>query len=86
LAQCAEIVWQLRGEAGKRQVKDAAIGVSHNLGLGGACVVSVYKRPESWNLSVPKGNASPPKGRVSLGSGIPPNLAEEPSLRPQAKL
>ncbi len=44
LAQCAELVWQLRGEAGDRQVPGARIGLQHNLGLGGACVVTLYRR------------------------------------------
>eukprot|EP00518_Triparma_eleuthera_P001646 CAMPEP_0182458998 /NCGR_PEP_ID=MMETSP1319-20130603/4222_1 /TAXON_ID=172717 /ORGANISM="Bolidomonas pacifica, Strain RCC208" /LENGTH=388 /DNA_ID=CAMNT_0024657807 /DNA_START=26 /DNA_END=1189 /DNA_ORIENTATION=- len=48
LAQCAEICWQLRGEAAARQVENARIGLTHNLGLGGAAVVSVYKRPDEW--------------------------------------
>ncbi|MFF3670785.1 lipid-transfer protein [Microtetraspora malaysiensis] len=42
LAQCAELTWQLRGEAGARQVDGARIGLQHNLGLGGACVVALY--------------------------------------------
>jgi acetyl-CoA acetyltransferase len=45
LAQCAELVWQLRGEAGLRQVEYARIALQHNLGLGGACVVTLYERP-----------------------------------------
>jgi sterol carrier protein 2 len=44
LAQCAELVWQLRGEAGERQVAGARLGLQHNLGLGGACVVTLYER------------------------------------------
>ncbi|MCU5781702.1 lipid-transfer protein [Alcanivorax balearicus MACL04] len=44
LAQCAEIVWQLRGQCGPRQVDGARIGLQHNLGLGGACVVTLYQR------------------------------------------
>jgi acetyl-CoA acetyltransferase len=44
LAQCAEIVWQLRGQAGVRQVAGARIGLQHNLGLGGACVVGLYEK------------------------------------------
>ncbi|HEY8857223.1 MAG TPA: hypothetical protein VIM43_07705, partial [Rugosibacter sp.] len=44
LAQCAELTWQLRGEADKRQVADATIALQHNLGLGGACVVTVYQK------------------------------------------
>ena len=42
LAQCAELVWQLRGQAGPRQVEGARHALQHNLGLGGACVVTLY--------------------------------------------
>jgi acetyl-CoA acetyltransferase len=44
LAQCAELNWQLRGEADKRQVDGAKIGLQHNIGLGGACVVTLYRK------------------------------------------
>ena len=44
LAQCTELVWQLRGTADQRQVKEARIALQHNLGLGGACVVTLYRR------------------------------------------
>jgi acetyl-CoA acetyltransferase len=44
LAQCAELTWQLRGQADKRQVKDAKVALQHNLGLGGACVITMYRR------------------------------------------
>jgi len=44
LAQCAELCWQLRGMAGPRQVKDAKIALQHNVGLGGAVVVGLYKK------------------------------------------
>jgi sterol carrier protein 2 len=44
LAQCAELNWQLRGEADKRQVKDAKVALQHNLGLGGAAVVTMYRK------------------------------------------
>jgi acetyl-CoA acetyltransferase len=43
LAQCSELTWQLRGTADKRQVDGAKVGLQHNIGLGGAAVVSVYK-------------------------------------------
>jgi acetyl-CoA acyltransferase len=43
LAQCSELTWQLRGDADARQVDGAEIGLQHNIGLGGACVVTVYK-------------------------------------------
>lgn len=42
LAQCAELVWQLRGAADKRQVEGVTHALQHNLGLGGACVVTLY--------------------------------------------
>lgn len=44
LAQCAELVWQLRGQAGDRQVDGARLALQHNLGLGGACVVTLYEK------------------------------------------
>jgi acetyl-CoA acetyltransferase len=44
LAQCTELVWQLRGTADARQVPGAEIALQHNLGLGGACVVTMYRR------------------------------------------
>jgi sterol carrier protein 2 len=43
LAQCAELVWQLRGEAGDRQVDDVRVALQHNIGLGGAAVVTMYQ-------------------------------------------
>ena len=44
LAQCTELVQQLRGSADKRQVEGARLALQHNLGLGGACVVTLYER------------------------------------------
>lgn len=44
LAQCTELVWQLRGQAQDRQVPGARLALQHNLGLGGACVVTLYER------------------------------------------
>uniref|UniRef100_UPI00398EF988 sterol carrier protein 2 isoform X2 n=1 Tax=Pristiophorus japonicus TaxID=55135 RepID=UPI00398EF988 len=43
LAQCAELCWQLRGEARKRQVPGAKVALQHNIGLGGAVVVTIYR-------------------------------------------
>ncbi|KGH29385.1 MULTISPECIES: lipid-transfer protein [Comamonas] len=44
LAQCTELVQQLRGKAEQRQVPEARLALQHNLGLGGACVVTLYER------------------------------------------
>ncbi len=46
LAQCAELNWQIRGEADKRQVDGAKVALQHNLGLGGAAVVTMYRKAE----------------------------------------
>jgi sterol carrier protein 2 len=66
LAQCAELVWQLRGEADKRQVKNAKAALQHNLGLGGAAVVAVYRKPSFAGV---KPQLIPNKSRAeSLGA------------------
>ncbi len=44
LAQCSELTWQLRGQAEKRQVPGAKVALQHNLGLGGAAVVAMYRQ------------------------------------------
>jgi acetyl-CoA acetyltransferase len=44
LAQCYELVSQLRGTADQRQVEGARLALQHNLGLGGACVVTLYQK------------------------------------------
>lgn len=44
LAQCHELTHQLRGTAEQRQVEGARLALQHNLGLGGACVVTLYER------------------------------------------
>ncbi|MFB7418572.1 lipid-transfer protein [Streptomyces sp. NPDC056121] len=44
IAQAAELTWQLRGEAGARQVPDARVALAHNIGLGGAAVVTMLRR------------------------------------------
>ena len=46
LAQCAELNWQIRGEADARQVDGAKIALQHNLGLGGAAVVALYRKAD----------------------------------------
>ncbi|MDV7355231.1 lipid-transfer protein [Rhodococcus oxybenzonivorans] len=43
LAQCSELTWQLRGTADARQVDGASVALQHNIGLGGAVVVTAYR-------------------------------------------
>ena len=47
LAQCTELVQQLRGRSGRRQVEGARLALQHNLGLGGACVVTLYEKVDA---------------------------------------
>jgi sterol carrier protein 2 len=44
LAQCFEVTHQLRGTAEQRQVEGARLALQHNLGLGGAAVVTLYEK------------------------------------------
>jgi len=44
LAQCTELVQQLRGQAEQRQVEGARVALQHNVGIGGACVVTLYRK------------------------------------------
>jgi acetyl-CoA acetyltransferase len=44
LAQCSELSWQLRGTADARQVPGAKVALQHNIGLGGAVVVTMYRK------------------------------------------
>lgn len=46
LAQCTELTWQLRGTADARQVDNVTAALQHNIGLGGAAVVTAYQRAE----------------------------------------
>src|ERR1700756_4146690 len=43
LAQCSELTWQLRGDADARQVEGARVALQHNIGIGGAAVVTMYR-------------------------------------------
>ncbi|XP_019874929.1 sterol carrier protein 2 [Aethina tumida] len=54
LAQCAELCWQLRGQAGARQVPGVKLALQHNIGLGGAVVVALYQHgfPQYQNKNV----------------------------------
>ena len=60
MAQCAELVWQLRNMAGGRQVKNAEYALQHNLGLGGAVVISIYKKKNN-NMTIREDCSSDPE-------------------------
>jgi len=44
LGQVVELIWQLRGEAGERQVENVRVGLAHVLGGGGNCAVTILKK------------------------------------------
>lgn len=46
IAQCAELSWQIRGDAAERQVPGATVALQHNIGLGGAAVVGIYRKAD----------------------------------------
>ncbi|OAG37872.1 hypothetical protein AYO21_07978 [Fonsecaea monophora] len=68
LAQCAELVWHLRGWATNRLVSDLDVALQHNLGLGGAVVVTVYRRADGQRSSI----ASDRTAAQSSGLGYNP--------------
>lgn len=74
LAQCAELTWQLRGWANNgRLVKDIDVALQHNLGLGGAVVVTVYKRADGRKNT----DVSPSDADIAKLSGLGYNPAVE---------
>ncbi|GAD91609.1 nonspecific lipid-transfer protein, putative [Paecilomyces variotii No. 5] len=71
LAQCAELTWQLRGWANNRLVDNTRVAVQHNLGLGGAVVINVYKRADG------KKNTEVSNEEIARGSWLGYNPAVE---------
>ncbi|KAL2822078.1 thiolase-like protein [Aspergillus granulosus] len=71
LAQCAELTWQLRGWANNRLVENTSVALQHNLGLGGAVVVTVYKRADGGT------NPKLSDAEVIRASGVGYNPATE---------
>ena len=70
LAQVSEVSWQLRNMTGQRQVPNCRVGLTHNIGLGGAAVVSVLRR--GWpSVPLPK----PPAFNPAVTSEEPPSAA-----------
>merc|ERR1719201_2318198 len=70
VAQCAELNWQLRGEAGPRQVPNAKVALQHNLGLGGAVVMTMYRKPEEFAGVAPKRRISGAMGFPDMASKL----------------
>ncbi|KAI1101168.1 thiolase-like protein [Jackrogersella minutella] len=81
LAQCAELVWHLRGWANNRDVPGTRYALQHNLGLGGAAVVTVYSRPDR---SVAQKAASPLVGQKN-GLGYNPAVEAKGFTAKQCK-
>lgn len=74
LAQCCELTWQLRGWAKKSHlVKGIDAALQHNLGLGGAVVVTVYKRADGRKNT----DTSPRDAEIAQSSGLGYNPAVE---------
>ncbi|OQD96206.1 hypothetical protein PENVUL_c096G06674 [Penicillium vulpinum] len=71
LAQCAELTWQLRGWANNRLVSNTDVALQHNLGLGGAVVVTIYKRADG------QVNRPIPDEDIKMVSGLGYNPAVE---------
>jgi len=69
VAQCAELNWQLRNEAGPRQVSGAKVALQHNLGLTGAVVVTMYEKPAEWK-------DKPVKRKSSLATDPPLSMSK----------
>lgn len=71
MAQCAELTWQLRGWANNRLVEGTPVALQHNLGLGGAVVVNVYKRADGAQ------NKKVSDAEIAKGSWLGYNAAVE---------
>ena len=96
LAQCSELVWQLRGQAEKRQVPNVKACLQHNLGLGGAAVVTVYRRPVFSgaaaapqliaNKSRAESVGAPSAGPAVTAAAAPAATTAAPAAAPAANL
>ncbi|KAL3479992.1 thiolase-like protein [Aspergillus californicus] len=81
LAQCTELVWHLRGWANNRLIDGTDACLQHNLGLGGAVVVTVYKRADG---KVSKAVSSADIAKLS-GLGYNPAVEAKGFTAEQAK-
>lgn len=82
IAQCAELCWQLRGQAGKRQVSNAKLALQHNIGLGGAVVVALYKLgfPKASSALAIKASTSPSPDPKKTSGGVDPSIFKANAL------
>lgn len=64
LAQCCELTWQLRGQAQKRQVSGVKVCLQHNLGVGGAVVIGLYR------LGFPQGRQAAKVNKMDVGAKL----------------
>jgi len=78
LAQCSELCWQLRQMAGNRQVKNVKVALQHNIGLGGAVVVTLYR------LGFPEAFKPYPANKPNPAIEVLPVSAEAPKSAPTA--
>ncbi|KAJ3373380.1 tyrosine protein phosphatase [Allomyces arbusculus] len=90
IAQCAELSWQLRGWCGPRQVTDngseLTCALQHNVGLGGAAVVTVYRKPAAFSSK-----KADPTARVGYNPAVEARGVSDEDVarvraRPAAKL
>ncbi|XP_068196564.1 sterol carrier protein 2 isoform X2 [Antennarius striatus] len=79
LAQCAELCWQLRGEAGRRQVPGAKVALQHNIGLGGAVVVTLYRK--GFPLEAGSHVGAVPSSAAGGGGGGPEGFKVHPVFK-----
>lgn len=70
IAQCAELVWHLRGWANNRAVPETKYGLQHNLGLGGAVVVTVYKRADGKTAPVVDSDTVGQKNKLGYNPAV----------------
>jgi sterol carrier protein 2 len=86
LAQCAELTWQLRGWANNgRLVRDVDVALQHNLGLGGAVVVTVYKRADGRTNTDSEARQSEEKIARISGLGYNPAVEARGITREEAE-
>jgi len=70
IAQCAELVWHMRGWANNRAVPHTKYALQHNLGLGGAVIVTVYSRPDRSEAPVIDSEAVGKKNKLGYNPAV----------------